>query len=99
MNFNLRPNTLDTYASVAASAPMTLRHPDAARADLQLNAWFFSLGGTAARISDALFSSKTARRGFSVGESPLPCGAGVGRAESILIPLAMSSHAFACLLF
>jgi len=38
---------------------MTLRHPDDARADLRLNAWFFSLGGvTADRVTDADYSSK-----------------------------------------
>ena len=74
-----------TYASIAANATMTMRHPDAAHADLQLNAWFFSLGGvTAGRVSDAVFSSKTARRGFSFGENPLPCGAGIGMVEQIL---------------
>jgi hypothetical protein len=76
--------SLDTYASIAADATMTMTlcHPDAARADLQLNAWFFSLGGvTASRVNDAAFPSDTARRGFSFGDNPLPCGAGLGRAE------------------
>jgi hypothetical protein len=60
---------------------MTLSHPDAARADLQLNAWFFSLGGvTAGRVSDSVFSSTTARRGISFGQNPLPCGLGEGMA-------------------
>jgi len=73
--------TAPTFAAVADSVAMTLGHPDAARADLQLSAWFFSLGGvTAGRVSDAVFASTTARRGAALGDNLLPCGAGVGGA-------------------
>ena len=82
--------SLDTYTSITDPPTMTLSHPD--RADLQLNAWFFSLGGvTAGLVTDSVFSSTPARHGFSLGENPLPCGAGVGRAEET-VPIT-SSHA------
>ena len=74
--------SVDTYASITEPPIMTLGHPDPDRPGLQFNAWFFSLGGvTAGHVMDSVFSSTPARHGFSFGENPLPCGAGVGRAR------------------